>query len=62
MVDKELEPSTTAKNTTILDAFLKLGGGLISGSMGLIADGTDATMDTVEAVWFGWELNITRKN
>jgi len=58
MVDKELEPSTTAKNTTILDAFLaflKLGGGLISGSMGLIADGTDATMDTVEAVlvWLG---------
>ncbi len=34
---------------------LKLGGGLISGSMGLIADGSDATMDTVEAilVWLG---------
>ncbi|PKL67243.1 MAG: cation transporter [Methanobacteriales archaeon HGW-Methanobacteriales-1] len=56
--DKELKPSTTAKNTTFLDAFLavlKLGSGLISGSMGLIADGTDATMDTVEAilVWLG---------
>jgi Co/Zn/Cd efflux system component len=57
-VDTELKPSTTAINTTYLDAFLaflKLGSGLISGSMGLIADGTDATMDTVEAimVWLG---------
>jgi len=54
----ELKPSSAAKNTTFLDAFLavlKLGSGLISGSMGLIADGTDATMDTVEAilVWLG---------
>lgn len=58
MVDSEFKPSTTAKNTTFLDAFLallKLGSGFISGSMGLIADGTDATMDTVEAilVWLG---------
>jgi Co/Zn/Cd efflux system component len=58
MADNELKPSATAKNTTFLDAFLavlKLGSGLISGSMGLIADGTDATMDTVEAilVWLG---------
>jgi Co/Zn/Cd efflux system component len=58
MADSELTPSTTAKNTTFLDAFLavlKLGSGLISGSVGLIADGTDATMDTVEAilVWLG---------
>jgi Co/Zn/Cd efflux system component len=58
MVDTELKPSQTAVNTTYLDAFLallKLGSGLISGSMGLIADGTDATMDTVEAilVWLG---------
>ena len=57
-VDTELKPSQTAVNTTYLDAFLaflKLGSGLISGSMGLIADGTDATMDTVEAimVWLG---------
>jgi len=54
----EFKPSTTAKNTTFLDAFLavlKLGSGLVSGSMGLIADGTDATMDTIEAilVWLG---------
>jgi Co/Zn/Cd efflux system component len=54
----ELQPSSTAKNTTFLDAFLavlKLGSGLISGSIGLIADGTDATMDTIEAilVWLG---------
>ena len=58
MVDTELKPSTTAINTTYLDGFLallKLGSGLISGSMGLIADGTDATMDTIEAilVWLG---------
>lgn len=54
----EFKPSSTAKNTTFLDAFLailKLGSGLISSSIGLIADGTDATMDTVEAilVWLG---------
>jgi len=58
LANSELTPSATAKNTTILDAFLavlKLGSGLISGSVGLIADGTDATMDTVEAVlvWLG---------
>jgi Co/Zn/Cd efflux system component/predicted transcriptional regulator len=58
MADKELKPATTAKNTTFLDAslaVLKLGSGLVSGSVGLIADGTDATMDTVEAilVWLG---------
>ena len=56
--ESELTPSSTAKNTTFLDAFLavlKLGSGLISGSVGLIADGTDATMDTIEAimVWLG---------
>ncbi len=58
MVDNELTPTKTAVNTTFLDAFLavlKLGGGLVTGSMGLIADGSDATMDTVEAilVWLG---------
>lgn len=58
LVDKEFTPSTTAMNTTVLDAFLavlKLGGGFASSSIGLIADGTDATMDTVEAilVWLG---------
>ncbi|MCE7698910.1 MAG: cation transporter [Methanobacterium paludis] len=57
-VDKELKPSTTARNTTFLDFFLalmKLSSGLVSGSMGLIADGTDATMDTISAfmVWLG---------
>lgn len=57
-VESELTPSSTAKNTTFLDAFLallKLGSGLITGSVGLIADGTDATMDTIEAilVWLG---------
>jgi len=47
-----------AKNTTVLDGFLavmKLGSGLVSGSVGLTADGTDATMDTISAfmVWLG---------
>ncbi len=54
----ELTTASAAKNTTFLDAFLavlKLGSGLITGSVGLIADGTDATMDTIEAVlvWLG---------
>ena len=52
------KPAAAARNTTVLDAFLavmKLGSGLISGSVGLTADGTDATMDTVSAfmVWLG---------
>lgn len=59
MVRKDFfKPDAAAKNTTVLDAFLavmKLGSGLISGSVGLTADGTDATMDTVSAfmVWLG---------
>jgi len=52
------KPDAAAKNTTFLDAFLavmKLGSGIISGSVGLTADGTDATMDTISAfmVWLG---------
>ena len=52
------KPDAAAKNTTVLDGFLavlKLGSGLISGSVGLTADGTDATMDTISAfmVWLG---------
>lgn len=64
-LDSELSPSNTAKNTTYLDAFLallKLGSGLISGSMGLIADGTDATMDTVEAVMVWLGIKYHREN
>ena len=59
MVRKDFfKPAATARNTTVLDAFLavmKLGSGLVSGSVGLTADGTDATMDTVSAfmVWLG---------
>ena len=59
LVRKEFfKPAAAARNTTVLDAFLavmKLGSGLISGSVGLTADGTDATMDTVSAlmVWLG---------
>ncbi len=52
------KPDAAAKNTTVLDAFLavmKLGSGIVSGSVGLTADGTDATMDTISAfmVWLG---------
>lgn len=64
-MDGELNPSATAKNTTFLDAFLavlKLGSGLVSGSMGLIADGTDATMDTVEAVMVWLGIKYHREN
>lgn len=59
MVRKDFfKPDATARNTTVLDAFLavmKLGSGLVSGSVGLTADGTDATMDTISAfmVWLG---------
>lgn len=57
-IERDLNPSSTAINTTYLDfflAWLKLSAGFISGSVGLIADGTDATMDTVSAflVWLG---------
>lgn len=52
------KPRAAAMNTTVLDFFLaimKLSAGLVSGSVGLVADGTDATMDTVSAflVWLG---------
>lgn len=56
--DGFLKPSAAAKNTTFFDFFLalvKVSAGLLSGSVGLIADGVDATMDTVSAflVWLG---------
>jgi len=53
-----LSPSAAARNTVIVDFFLavmKLLAGFFSGSVGLIADGADAAVDTVSAslVWFG---------
>lgn len=53
-----LSPSAAARNTVIVDFFLavmKLLAGFLSGSIGLIADGADAAVDTVSAslVWIG---------
>jgi divalent metal cation (Fe/Co/Zn/Cd) transporter len=53
-----LSPQTAAKNTAVADFFLatmKLLVGLLSGSVGLLADGADATVDTASAavVWVG---------
>jgi hypothetical protein len=56
-----LNPTAAARNTFVADLFLasmKLLVGLISGSVGLIADGADAGIDTVSAVvvWLGVRL------
>ena len=53
-----LSPTAAARNTVIADFFLavmKLSAGLFSASVGLIADGADAAIDTVSAsvVWAG---------
>ena len=53
-----LSPRTAARNTTAADfllAAMKLGVGLLSGSVGLLGDGADATVDTASAavVWVG---------
>lgn len=53
-----LSSSAAARNTTVTDFFLalmKLVAGFLSGSVGLIADGADATIDTASAavVWLG---------
>ena len=56
-----LSPRTAARNTAVADFFLaamKLLVGLLSGSVGLLADGADATVDTASAavVWVGLRL------
>jgi len=56
--EKFLSPDATAKNTVIADFFLavmKLLAGFFTGSVGLLADGADAAVDTVSAslVWIG---------
>jgi len=53
-----LSPTAAARNTLIADFFLaimKLSAGFLSASVGLIADGADAAIDTVSAsvVWCG---------
>jgi len=55
---KLLHPTAAARNTIIIDLFLaimKLVAGFLSGSVGLIADGADAAIDTASAtvVWIG---------
>jgi len=56
--DQLLSPTAAARNTVIADFFLavmKLLAGFFSASVGLIADGADAAIDTVSAsvVWAG---------
>jgi cation diffusion facilitator family transporter len=56
-----LSPTASARNTFIIDFFLavlKLFTGFVSGSVGLIADGADAAIDTVSAslVWLGMKM------
>ena len=53
-----LSPSAAARNTTVTYVFLavlKMVAGFLSGSVGLIADGSDTTVDTVASgiVWAG---------
>jgi cation diffusion facilitator family transporter len=60
-----LDPSSAARNTFVVDLFLaalKLFSGFFSGSVGLLADGADAAVDTVSAavVWLG--MRIKREN
>ena len=56
-----LSSSAAARNTIIVDFFLaslKLFSGVFSGSVGLLADGADAAVDTVSAavVWLGMKI------
>ncbi len=56
-----LSPPAAARNTIIIDFFLallKLLSGILSGSVGLLADGADAAVDTVSAtvVWLGIKI------
>ena len=62
LLERQFFNSTAAaKNTVIADSFLallKLLAGFLSGSVGLIADGADAAIDTVSAtvVWIGMKV------
>jgi cation diffusion facilitator family transporter len=56
-----LSSSAAARNTIVVDFFLaslKLFSGIFSGSVGLLADGADAAVDTVSAavVWLGMKI------
>jgi Co/Zn/Cd efflux system component len=57
-----MNPKAAARNTVVADLFLaviKLGAALFSGSVGLLADGADAAVDTgsAGAVWLGMKAN-----
>lgn len=57
-----LSATAAARNTFLVDFFLavlKLSTGFFSGSVGLIADGADAAIDTISAslVWLGMKMN-----
>lgn len=57
-----VNPKAAARNTVVADLFLaiiKLGAALLSGSVGLLADGADAAVDTgsAVAVWLGMKAN-----
>lgn len=62
LLDRQiLSPIAAARNTFIINLFLaalKLLGGYLSGSVGLVADGADAAVDTSSAllVWIGMKL------
>ena len=61
MEQSTLDPSVVARNTVVVDFFLaaiKLSTGFLSGSLGLIADGADATVDTATAstIWIGTKI------
>jgi Co/Zn/Cd efflux system component len=56
-----LSPSAAARNTFFIDFFLaslKLVSGVLSGSVGLVADSADSAVDTVSAavVWLGMKI------
>lgn len=63
LIEKDLlETSSAARNTIFINFFLaimKLSSGLVTGSVGLIADGADATTDTISAflVWLGIKIH-----
>lgn len=61
LLERQISPTVAARNTFLIDLFLaamKLSAGVFSGSVGLIADGADAAIDTVSAslVWLGMKL------
>ncbi|HOO34059.1 MAG TPA: cation transporter [Thermotogota bacterium] len=59
-----LSVEATSRNTVIIDAILaviKLFAGIVSGSVGLIADGTDAALDTLSAGVVFWSVKKNKE-